>query len=99
MEYKIIDGYPNYAIYKNGEVHNIKRNTILKFWRGRDQYATVELSKNNIETIEKSIITTCNYQKLENLCSVSLTAVNFSRYILGNLMIQMSKRISSLQFP
>ena len=52
----------------------------------------------NIEALEKSEIVTCNYQKLENLYSVSLTAVNFSRYILGNLMIQMSKRISSLQF-
>ena len=57
-----------------------------------------EPSKNNIEAIEKSVITVCNYNKLEELCSVSLTAANFSRYILGNLMIQMSKRISSLQF-
>ena len=56
-----------------------------------------ELSKNNIETIEKSIITTCNYHKLEELCSVSLTAANFSRYILGNLMLQMSNRITYLQ--
>ena len=57
-----------------------------------------EPSKNNTEAIEKSIITTCNYHKLEELCSVSLTAANFSRYILGNLMIEMSRRISSLQF-
>ena len=44
----------------------------------------------NIEALEKSEIVTCNYQKLENLCSVSLTAANFSRYILGNLMIPVS---------
>ena len=55
-------------------------------------------TRNNIETLEKSIITTCNFNKLEELCSVSLTAANFSRYILGNLMIEMSRRISSLQY-
>ena len=55
-------------------------------------------TRNNIETLEKSVITTCNFNKLEELCSVSLTAANFSRYILGNLMIEMSRRISSLQF-
>lgn len=57
-----------------------------------------EPSRNNIETVEKSIITTCNYNQLEKLCSVSLTAANFSRYILGNLMIQMSNRITYLQY-
>lgn len=51
----------------------------------------------NIETLEESTITYCDYQKLEELCSVSLTSANFSRFILGNLMTQMSKRISSLQ--
>lgn len=56
-----------------------------------------EPSRNNIETIEKSVITTCNYDRLEKLCSVSLTAANFSRYILGNLMTQMLGRIVSLQ--
>ena len=55
-------------------------------------------TRNNIETLEKSVITTCNFNRLEELCSVSLTAANFSRYILGNLMIEMSRRISSLQF-
>lgn len=52
----------------------------------------------NIETLEKSLITTCDFKKLEKLCAVSLTAANFSRYILGNLMLQMSNRISSLQY-
>ncbi len=56
-----------------------------------------EPSKNNIEAIEKSVIITCNYDKLEKLCSVSLPAANFSRYILGNLMTQMLGRIVSLQ--
>lgn len=51
----------------------------------------------NIETLEESTITFCDYKKLEELCSVSLTSANFSRFILGNLMTQMTKRISSLQ--
>ena len=51
----------------------------------------------NIETLEESTITFCDYKKLEELCSISLTSANFSRYILGNLMTQMSKRMSSLQ--
>ncbi len=50
-----------------------------------------------IETLEESTITFCDYKKLEDLCAVSLTSANFSRFLLGNLMTQMSKRISSLQ--
>ena len=84
--------------YENGKDITTNFYSEGKITANIDTIFKNELSKNNIETIEKSIITTCNYQKLENLCSVSLTAVNFSRYILGNLMIQMSKRISSLQF-
>ena len=51
----------------------------------------------NIETLEESTIVYCDYKKLEKLCSVSLVSANFSRFLLGNLMTQMSKRISSLQ--
>lgn len=51
----------------------------------------------NIEALEPTEVLGCNYQKLEKLCSASLTAANFSRYILGNLMTQMSKRMASLQ--
>ncbi len=51
----------------------------------------------NIETLEESTITFCDYKKLEELCSVSLTSANFSRFVLGNLLTQMSKRVSSLQ--
>lgn len=51
----------------------------------------------NIETLEESTITFCDYTKLERLCAVSLTSANFSRFLLGNLMTQMSKRVSSLQ--
>lgn len=50
-----------------------------------------------IETLEESTITFCDYKKLEDLCSVSLTSANFSRFILGNLVTQMSKRMNSLQ--
>ena len=51
----------------------------------------------NIETLEESTVTFCDYKKLEELCSVSLTSANFSRFILGNLLSQLSKRVNSLQ--
>ena len=51
----------------------------------------------NIETLEESTVTFCDYKKLEELCAVSLTSANFSRFLLGNLMTQMSKRVNSLQ--
>ncbi|MGV8914418.1 MAG: Crp/Fnr family transcriptional regulator [Kaistella sp.] len=51
----------------------------------------------NIETLEESTITFCDYQKLEELCAISLISANFSRLILGNLLMQMSKRMNSLQ--
>ena len=52
----------------------------------------------NIETLEESTITFCDYRKLDALCSVSLTAANFGRYILGNLLTQMAARVASLQY-
>lgn len=55
-------------------------------------------TKYNIEAIENTKIAYCNYLKLEELCDQSLSAANFSRYILGKLMTQMAERISSLQF-
>ena len=96
--YFVEEGMLRMFYYENGKDITSNFYSEGKITANIDTIFKNELSKNNIETIEKSIITTCNYQKLENLCSVSLTAVNFSRYILGNLMIQMSKRISSLQF-
>lgn len=52
----------------------------------------------NIEALENSSIVYCDYEKLEMLCKESLSAANFSRYILGNLMVQMSNRMTSLQY-
>lgn len=52
----------------------------------------------NIEALEHSNIVYCDYEKLELLCEESLPAANFSRYILGNLMVQMSNRMTSLQY-
>lgn len=54
-------------------------------------------SRYNIEAVEESTVTFCDYRKLEELCAVSLTSANFSRFLLGNLMTQMVQRISSLQ--
>lgn len=96
--YFVEEGMLRMFYYENGKDITSNFYSEGKITANIDTIFKNELSKNNIETIEKSIITTCNYHKLEELCSVSLTAANFSRYILGNLMIQMSKRISSLQF-
>lgn len=55
-------------------------------------------AKNNIEALEDSEVIFCNYMKLEEFCERSLSASNFSRFILGRLMMQMSERISTLQY-
>ncbi len=55
-------------------------------------------TKYTIEAIEDTKIAFCNYLKLEKLCDQSLSAANFSRYILGKLMTQMADRIASLQY-
>lgn len=52
----------------------------------------------NFETLEDSTITSCDYQKLEELCSTSAVYANFSRFILGTLMTEMASRIASLQY-
>lgn len=52
----------------------------------------------NIEALENSTMLYCDYQNLEALCKESLPAANFSRYILGNLMAQISNRMTSLQY-
>lgn len=55
-------------------------------------------TRSNIEAIENSQVVYCDYENLEKLCKESLPAANFSRYILGNLMVQMLNRITSLQY-
>lgn len=50
-----------------------------------------------IETLEESVITSCNYEKLENFCATSLPAANFSRFLIGNMMTQTLNRLTSLQ--
>lgn len=84
--------------YENGKDITTNFYSEGKITANIDTLFKNEPTRNNIEAIEKSVITTCNYHQLEKLCSVSLTAANFSRYILGNLMTQMSNRISSLQY-
>ena len=96
--YFVEEGMLRMFYYENGKDITTNFYSEGKITANIDTLFKKEPTVYNIEALEKSEIVTCNYQKLENLCSVSLTAVNFSRYILGNLMIQMSKRISSLQF-
>lgn len=57
-----------------------------------------ESTRYSIEAIEDSEVLFCDYRKLEEFCEVSISAANFSRFILGKLMAQMADRIASLQY-
>ena len=96
--YFVEEGMLRTFYYENGKDITTNFYSEGKITANIDTLFKNQPTRNNIETLEKSVITTCNFNKLEELCSVSLTAANFSRYILGNLMIEMSRRISSLQF-
>lgn len=52
----------------------------------------------NIEAIEDSKLYSIDYTKLEELCETSLTISNFTRKVLGILMVEMVKRIATLQY-
>lgn len=95
--YFVEEGLLRMFYYENGKDITTNFYSEGKITANMDTLFKGKPSRNNIETIEKSVITTCNYHKLEELCSVSLTAANFSRYILGILMLQMSNRIIYLQ--
>ncbi|KIA88428.1 Crp/Fnr family transcriptional regulator [Kaistella jeonii] len=69
---------------------NLMANTDTLFQNNPTRY--------NFAAIEESTLKFCNYAKLEELCAVSLESANFSRFVLGNIIIQMTDRISSLQF-
>ena len=96
--YFVEEGMLRMFYYENGKDITTNFYSEGKITANIDTLFKNQPTRNNIETLEKSVITTCNFNKLEELCSVSLTAANFSRYILGNLMIEMSRRIFSLQY-
>lgn len=52
----------------------------------------------NIEAIESSRLYALDYNKLEELCETSLIVSNFTRKVLGVLMVEMVKRITTLQY-
>lgn len=72
--------------YKEGQ---LMANTDTLFHNNPTRY--------NFEAIEETTLKFCNYAKVEELCSVSLESANFSRFVLGNIMTQMTDRISYLQ--
>ncbi|MEC5395615.1 Crp/Fnr family transcriptional regulator [Bergeyella sp. RCAD1439] len=84
--------------YENGKDITTNFYPEEKIFANIDTIFTQQPTRYNIETVEHSTITYCNYEKLEELCAVSLPAANFSRYILGHLMTQMAKRMASLQY-
>lgn len=55
-------------------------------------------SRYSIDALEDSELLYINYLELEEFCENSVTASNFSRFILGKLMTQMAARITDLQY-
>lgn len=96
--YFVDEGLARMFYYENGKDITTNFFTEGKIFANIDTIFKDSATRYNMETIEESVIAYCSYRKLEELCNVSLTAANFSRYVLGNLMMQMSLRISSLQY-
>lgn len=96
--YFVDEGLARTFYYENGKDITTNFFTEGKIFANIDTIFQDAPTRYNMEAIEESVITYCSYRKLEELCNVSLTAANFSRYVLGNLMMQMSRRISSLQY-
>lgn len=92
------EGLARMFYYENGKDITTNFYAEGKIFANIDTIFTHTATRYNIETIEESTITFCNFDKLEELCSTSLTSANFSRYILGNLLTQMAKRMASLQY-
>lgn len=96
--YFVDEGLARTFYYENGKDITTNFFTEGKIFANIDTIFQDAPTRYNMEAIEESVITYCSYRKLEELCNVSLTAANFSRYVLGNLMMQMVRRISSLQY-
>ena len=95
--YFMEDGLARMFYYEKGK--DITTNFYLegKAFGSVDSIFSKVVSVYNIQILEESTLTICDYKKLEDLCSVSLASANFSRFILGNLLSQLSKRINTLQ--
>lgn len=95
--YFMEDGLARTFYYEKGKDITTNFYSEGKYFGSIDTIFSKGSSIYTIETLEDSTVTFCDYNQLEDLCAVSLTSANFSRFILGNLVTQMSKRMNSLQ--
>ena len=94
----IEEGMARSFYYENGKDITTNFYTEVKLMANMDTLFQNKPTRYNFEAIEESIITACDFSKLEELCQVSIECANFGRYILGNLMTQMASRMASLQY-
>lgn len=97
MVYFVEKGLARSFYYENGKDITTNFFTEGKIFANTDTIFQSVPTRYNFEVLEESILVYCNYKKLEEFCSVSLPAANFSRYILGNILTQTLARLTSLQ--
>ena len=61
-------------------------------------FAEREASIYDIEALEDTQVRYCNYTQLDELCKVSLTVANFTRYILQDIILEKNKRLANFQY-
>ncbi len=84
--------------YENGKEVTTRFYTEGSLMANTDTLFRDSPTRYNFEAIEDSTVQSCNYARLEALCAVSLESANFSRFVLGSILTQMTERVESLQF-
>lgn len=96
--YFVTHGLLRSFYYENGKEITTKFYTEGQLLANTDTLFQNNTTRYNFAAVEESTVKFCNYAKLEELCAVSLESANFSRFVLGNIITQLTERISSLQF-
>ena len=96
--YFVEEGLARTFYYEKGRDITNNFYTEGKIMAQLDTIYNDEPSRYGIQAIEKSVIISCDYHKLEAELNVSKEYSEFSRFVLGKLMTQMQERIASLQY-
>ena len=96
--YFVEEGLTRIFYYEKGRDITSNFFTEGKIMAQLDTIYNDEPSRYGIQAIEKSIIVSCEYHKLEAELNVSKEYSEFSRFVFGKLMTQMLERIASLQY-
>ena len=96
--YFVEEGLTRTFYYEKGRDITSNFYTEGKIMAQIDSIYNDEPSRYGIQAIEKSVIVSCDYHKLEATLNVSKEYSEFSRFVLGKLMTQMLERIASLQY-